>query len=327
MITETIDQGWGPEHPLKRFEMALINQYLRPFDQDDISTIVINSTWYDGELNQRLRDRFLKNQPGRIVLISMLDAAIVQPYMFDYVGCAVRAVGYYPGPDWIDYWGLVTDSHMVLPGVNLVDETRIDTAFMCLNRKPHWHRQQLYDALQHKHLLDSGMVSLGGQAGQAVRLLLEDAGACDLAPNGGIEQNGISNDIMSLGHPGNWQRHFLNIVTETEYDVSGTTFVTEKIYKPILGLRPFLVYSADGAREWLLAHGFQSYIDDFQDISELDLSQPANMVPFLEILVSQGPGYWQEKYLDLRDKILYNRSQFDRHVAAQRTKIERGIHA
>jgi hypothetical protein len=42
--------------------------------------------------------------------------------------------------------------------------------------------------------------------------LMVDAGQSTLAPNGGPEQHGIANDIMSLGHPTNWNRHFINIV-------------------------------------------------------------------------------------------------------------------
>lgn len=327
MIQENIDQGWGPEHPLKQMEIEIVDRYLTPFRQDNKCCVVINSTWFDGDLNRRLQQKFAQSSPDRIVLVSMLDAAIAQPHMFDYVGCEVRAVGYYAGPDWIDYWSLVVDRHMRLPGINLLDEQLIDTAFMCLNRKPHWHRLQLYKDLESLRLLDQGLISLGGNDGQAVRLLSVDSGGSDLAPNGSADQNGIANDIVSLGHGRNWQRHFLNVVTETQYDVSGTTFVTEKIYKPILGMRPFLVYAADGAKDWLLAHGFQSFINDFRDITDLALDQPANLAPFLQTLVQQGPRYWRKKIIDLRDKISYNRSQFDRHVASQHTKIERGIDA
>lgn len=327
MIIETIDQGWGPEHPLKRMEMTIVDRYLRPYREDASRTVVINSTWFDGDLNQQLQERFIRECPDRIVLVSMLDAAIARPNMFLDLGCEVRAVGYYAGPDWIDFWSLVVDDHMRLPGINLLDDSEMDRAFMCLNRKPHWHRVQLFRAMESGGLLDHGLVSLGGDNGQATRLLDQDSGGSDLAPNGGTQQNGIANDIVSLGHASNWQRHFLNVVTETEFNVSATTFVTEKIYKPILGLRPFLVYSPDGAVPWLKSQGFETFTHDFQDITDSDPSNPQSVVPFLQDLVQAGPVYWRKKNLALRDKISYNRMQFDRHVANQRQKIERGIDA
>lgn len=325
MITETIDQGWGPEHPLKQMEMEIVDRYLRLCHEDASRTVVINSTWFDGDLHQRLLDRFERDPPDRIVLVSMLDAAIAQPEHFRPVGCEVRAVGYYPGPDWIDYWSLVVDRYMSFPGINLRSGDHVDRAFMCLNRKPHWHRVRLYEQMVAAGVVDAGLVSMGGDNAPAIRLLEEDAGGTDIAPNGGTQQNGIQNDIVSLGHARNWQRHFLNVVTETQYDVTGTTFVTEKIYKPILGLRPFLVYAPDGARPWLHDHEFECYTRDFQDITDLDLARPDNTVPFLQQLIGAGTAYWQAKLIDLRDKLHYNRMQFDRHVAAQLTKIDQGI--
>lgn len=325
MIVETVDQGWGPEHPLKQQEIEIVDRYLRPYHDDSSHTVVVNSTWFDGDLNQRLQARFQERTPDRIVLVSMIDAAIVQPYMFEHLGCEIRSVGYYPGPDWIDYWSLVVDRYMTFPDINLKEASCVDCAFMCLNRKPHWHRVRLYEQMTAAGIANAGLVSMGGNNGPALKLLAEDAGGTNIAPNGGTEQNGIVNDIASLGHPRNWQRHFLNIVTETQYDVSATTFVTEKIYKPILGLRPFLVYAPDGATSWLCQHGFESYHQDFGDISDLDLSRATNIVPFLQQLIDAGMIYWQTKLIDLRDKIHYNRLQFDRHVAIQQQRINQGI--
>ena len=325
MIVETIDQGWGTEHPLKQMEMEIVNRYLHPYRKDASRTVIINSTWYDDRLHAQLQQRFKRDPPDRIVLISMLDSAICQPHMFANFGCEVRGVGYYPGTDWIDYWSVVVDRHMTLPGINLLDEGQIDRAFMCLNRKPHWHRARLYRQMLQAGIVDEGLVSMGGDSGRAQRLLPQDSGTSNLAPNGGPEQTGIANDIVTLGHATNWQRHFINIVTETQYDVSGTTFVTEKIYKPMLGLRPFLVYAPDGACAWLEDQGFQNFTHDFCDMTDLALSQPDNLVPFLHQLVLQGPCYWQHKLLALREKILHNRLQFDRHIHKQKIKIDQGI--
>ena len=93
----------------------------------------------------------------------------------------------------------------------------------------------------------------------------------------------------------------------------------------MLGHRPFLVYAADGAVSWLDQHGFKNYTKDFGDITELDLSDPENMVPFLEILVTQPRSYLRHKIIDLQDKIAYNRNRFREFVKEQQIKIEKGI--
>jgi len=164
-----------------------------------------------------------------------------------------------------------------------------------------------------------------GGSGTATRSLVVDTDHDNLAPNASREHYGIPNDIVSLGHAENWQRHFVNIVTETFYDINRTGFVSEKIYKPVVGCRPFLVYDPDGGTQWLRDHGFESYVTDFQDITDLDLSMPDNLADFLVVLCEQPPQYWQAKYLALQEKILYNKNHFTDHVQHQWLKIKQGI--
>jgi hypothetical protein len=174
--------------------------------------------------------------------------------------------------------------------------------------------------------LDHGIVSMGSAGeSQARRRITESVTANAFAPNGQVQHHGIVNDIVSLGDPVNWRRCFLNVVTETVFDVSQCHFVSEKIFKPMLGHRPFLVYATDGAVSWLDQHGFQNYTKDFGDITELDLCDSENMVPFLEILATQPKSYLRHKIIDLEDKIAYNYHRFQEFVEEQQTKIKKGI--
>jgi len=322
MIIKTFDNGWGNQYPLKKLELQIVDQYLK---NNSDKTVVINSTWYSDEYHNTVMSQLRNLDFDNIVLISLLDAAIPQAKWYQEFDRPVYGIGYYPGKFAIDFWALVVDQHFCLPNFDLNNHSKIDTAYMCLNRKPHWHRLQLYNKLVDLNLLDQGIVSLGGDDAPAVRLLENDAGQSDLAPNGGPNQNGIANDIMSLGHSDNWQRHFLNVVTETQFDIKNTCFVSEKIYKPIIGMRPFLVYASDGAVSWLDNCGFESYVKDFQDISDLELSRPENIAPFLEILCAQSSVYWQSKYLALKDKIMYNKTHFTEYVKQQKLIVEKGM--
>ena len=130
---------------------------------------------------------------------------------------------------------------------------------------------------------------------------------------------------MSLGDTSNWCRSFLNVITETTWDINNSGFVSEKIYKPIVGCRPFLVYDPDGATQWLTHRGFEPYTQDFRDISDLDLTNPDNLAAFLEVLCAQPRAYWQKKFLDLQSKIMYNKQHFADYIRDQRQIIEKGI--
>ncbi len=74
----------------------------------------------------------------------------------------------------------------------------------------------------------------------------------------------MPNDIESLGHPSNWNTHFLNIVTETQfggYDQS--IFFSEKTFKPIIGHRPFIILGGSNKYHGLQELGFDTYDDIF----------------------------------------------------------------
>jgi hypothetical protein len=93
----------------------------------------------------------------------------------------------------------------------------------------------------------------------------------------------------------------------------------------MLGMRPFLVYASDGAVAWLTERGFESYVDEFKDITDMDLSNSKNMAPFLSVLCQQGPQYWQSKYIALNDKIVYNKEHFIKYVEQQKFIVKKGI--
>lgn len=327
MIIKTFDNGWGDEFPAKQFENFLLSKVYEQLKSDPKTTVVVNSVWYSDFYHTHTVMPYLKaNSIDRVVLVSMLDPAIPQADWFQGLAGEVVSVGYYPGAGFVDYWALFLDKHFQEPHiVDMVRADVIDTAFMCLNRKPHWHRVKLYRQLEANNLLDSGLVSLGGDNGPAVRTIAEELDVVNLAPNSGVEQNGIPNDITTLGRIENWQRCFLNVVTETIFDINHNYFVSEKIYKPILGHRPFLVYDTDGATRWLTERGFETYCRDFGDISDLDLTDPDNIVPFLSVLCQQPRTYWQKKFLDLIEKMLYNKRQFDVYANSQQKLINEGL--
>lgn len=325
MIIKKFDNGWGSVWPLKQFEQSIVDDLLQHMARDTSRTVVINSVWYSTEYHQQVLAWLRNNQLDRIVLVAMIDAAIPRPEWYDEFDCEVVSVGYYSGDHSLDFCAVFVDKFLNAPAPDqLTDASKIDTAYMCLNRKPHWHRQKLYNKLQSLDLLQHGMVSMGG-SGTATRSLVVDTEHDNLAPNASRDHYGIPNDIVSLGHVENWQRHFVNIVTETFYDINQTGFVSEKIYKPVVGCRPFLVYDPDGGTQWLRDRGFESYVTDFQDITDLDLSTPDNLADFLLVLCEQTPQYWQAKYLALQEKILYNKHHFTDYVQHQWTKIKQGI--
>lgn len=326
MILHEFDNGWGREYPLKQFEQTVVRKLLRPWVCSDTKTVIINSVWYTGDYHQQVCEWLSTHDWDNLVLIAMLDAAIPKPEWYSQFQRPVTAIGYYPGPGAVDFCALFVDEFLNVESCQDLDQADdIRWPFMCLMRKPHWHRTKLYRKMLSANLVSRGLVSMGAANGQALSTLPIDTEPDSLAPNAANSHYGVPNDIVSLGHLNNWRSHFLNIVAETFYDINLNNFVSEKIYKPIVGHRPFLVYDPDGATAWLGQRGFESFVQDFTDISDLDLTQPANLVPFLSVLCAQPQQYWQQKFVALQPKLLYNRSRFKQYVIEQKQILEQGI--
>lgn len=315
MILKVYDIGWGPEWPMKKLEQEILKNFLKDYYIDNSRAVVINSVWYTGDYHQQVLAELRELKPTHIFVVALLDPPNIQLGWFDEFNCEVLGIGYYPGAGYIDYFALFAD-HFYQPVDQelLLTTDKVDTAYMCLNRKPHPHRLRLVKGLENANLLDSGFVSLGGDH---PRFLDEDSEGQEIAPNGGRSQYGISNDIASLGNINNWQRHCVNIVTETVWNIEPSNFVSEKTFKPILGLRPFLIYAPNGGEACITSRGFEHYLDDFKDITDADLRQPYNIPVFLTELCKQPHTYLKMKLLELRQKLLYNQQQFKKHAQTQ----------
>lgn len=325
MIKHVFNNGWGEGWGWKKLEMQVVNDMCREFVTDQSQTVIINSVWYTDVYHEQVMSWLRNNTWDRIVLVAMLDAAIPQPSWYEEFDRPVLTLGYYAGVNELDLCAVFLHQHLITDAYELQNPDTIDTAYMCLNRKPHWHRKRFFRQLQSFELLDHGLVSMGSEDGKALRSLPEDCEADIMAPNSETMHYGIPNNVCNLGHAKNWNRHFVNIVTETMWDINKCHFVSEKIYKPIMGCRPFLVFDTDGAVTWLTNRGFDPYVNDFRDICDLDLSIGDNIAPFLQTLIHQGPRYWRSKFLDLQPKIQYNKARMDAYVNEQHQLIERGI--
>lgn len=318
MIVKNFDIGWGTEYPMKQLEQDIVKKFLAKYYADNSKTVIINSVWYTGDYHQQVMTELREIQPTHIFVVALLDPPIVQLSWFDELNCEVMGIGYYPGPGYIDYCALFVDYfYQPVDQDLLLDSNKINTAYMCLNRKPHQHRLRLYQGLETAGILDNGIVSMGGDP-VPIRVLQDDVEGQHIAPNGGPEQHGITNDIVSLGHINNWQRHLVNVVTETIWDIEPSNFVSEKTFKPILGLRPFLIYAPNGGVECIAARGFEPYVNDFTDITDADLCKPYNIPVFLTELCKQPQSYLQMKFLQLQEKLLYNQQRFKDYVKQHR---------
>ena len=174
--------------------------------------------------------------------------------------------------------------------INWGDDFR---TFLMYNRKPHEHRVQAVKYFKDNNLLDEGYVSL----------------ASDLVINAGHNDNAdlMNNDPDlpvsdgSLGDDNVWASHFVNVISECT--ISPCTSISEKAYKPIVGLRPFINLSNE-RNEYLRIAGFKTF-NSFWD-EGLEWKEQ------LEYICSQSKSKLREWYEsdEMQDILLHNREHY-----------------
>lgn len=178
-------------------------------------------------------------------------------------------VGNSYGKNYFSYWLYFVYQHLDRFIPDNFDYTlhKDHKSYMCLNRKPHNHRIQLMEALLDADLVNKGYTSLGTfddwqnkSKFKDLPIVLEVDKDYKLG-NEIAGDVGIPNDILSLGNNDIWCKHFLNVVTETV--IHSDVFVSEKTFKPILGLRPFLVLGDNRLYDVLKDMGVDTFDDLF----------------------------------------------------------------
>lgn len=286
-------------------EDVLLKNLFEKIEKSKKKYLIVRSTWLDQEV---LEDQIKNKNFDAVVVCSLMDT----PHLnFNFLNnYPVYNIGYYKNsPFYFDFHAYMVSKYLKIDQSVSLDYSRISVPFMSLNGKPSIHRIEFVTKLIKENLIEKNIVSLNSISKDKLFFRVDKFKPTTITPS--------PFDVYTLGGLDNWHRHFLNVVTETVYDTESLFFITEKTYKPILGYKPFLVYSNNGSVNMLKRFGFEVYNDDFKDITDLDLNNADNYVEFLKILSSQHIKYFQKKYKFFKEKILYNRNHFFKHLDTQ----------
>ena len=192
--------------------------------------------------------------------------------------------------------------------------------YICLNRKPHYHRLFLVDLLEKYNLLSNGYVSVHREHNPIYlkEQLLEKVSRANKSI---VDNIPIDNDIVSLGDPNIWNSYFINVVTETT--VHTDVFISEKTWKPIIGLRPFLILGDYHIYNHLKELGFDTFDDLFGTwYSSKNWEKRAKSI--VDILNFYKNKDINRIYDQILDRLMNNRKQFFEVVRHNLDYIENG---
>jgi len=188
-----------------------------------------------------------------------------------------------------------------------------DNLFLCYNRKPHRHRQMLHDQMIKHGVINRGIFTLGNEDKSKIKMVNVDRSVVPPHDTRRHGDFGIPNDTMTLGNLEVWNSHLVTIVTETQHvPVMGFPWFSEKIWKPIIGMRPYLLLGDGGSVRYLEDNGSFTFNETFG--IEKDDATVSDIVHAMEKF-TKDPA---EVYDSVVPLLRHNKKRFNEFVLEQK---------
>ena len=192
----------------------------------------------------------------------------------------------------------------------------IEKLFLSYNRKPHPHRKFLLKQFDNYNLTNLGIISRpDSPIGDLTFYNPPQLDRYDAEVNAKFP-----NDIFSLGDSVLWNKFLINVVTETT--IHTNVFLSEKTWKPIIGLRPFLILGDNNLYIHLQELGFDTFDDVFGTWWELPRWQyRAQAIADILKKFEANPATLNSLYQKLLPRLLNNRKRFEEYTIENHNKI------
>jgi hypothetical protein len=259
--------AWRAGHLEREIVDSISNQIA--LEHSDLNCVVAVPSWHDPpDVVTQIKDI----DPDITVICSLSDPLGPIENLLHKIQGKVILLGYVDKDLKFDFWAHACNKFFKKYENQELYSDNFTHTFLNYNRKPHRHRIELVKLLEESNLIQHGIVTLGN-SNYSVNDTQEDY--IDYGSNDVVGDVGIPNDVYSLGQLKIWNKCFLNIVSETQFEFSPNVFVSEKIYKPIIGLRPFVINGSPGIYRWLKNAGF----DCFDDLFDVESLSDESMIP------------------------------------------------
>lgn len=279
----------------------IAHDILKKFDSNN--RLVFSTTWTSPEDLEIVSDYIQKNPNNRVLIVSTFDQDLYLNFIHDnvtHINC-----------NDFCFWLLVIEKHFIKYDVESVLPEKLINKFITYQRKVYDERTLLYESLKDKQ----GIITIGNKTFDSININLPD--------HPGYNEIGgnitIANDIYSLGNIDIWKSSFLNIVVETTQDLKKPTpFFSEKTFKPIIGMRPFIAYGHPKTTQKLKEMGFETFDDDFGYKQTDDYGENAKRI--IDVIDSLDD--LDSLYKKLYPKILHNKNVLNQVIKNEWNKLE-----
>lgn len=330
-----------PSYQWHTDETCLIDQLLRQIETayPHQHNLLVNTTWFGPQFDNGAYEDFLQeidiHPVDNLFFLAAADPVFLNPdqlaHLVKISACkTVTYLGHFDGEYYFNFHAMVLPKYFRQYHDDDLVLRDIKWLFVNYNRKPRVHRVDLVNKLVQHDLDRRGLISLGrndemfSQTTEQTACFLLNEEPDDYAQEGnwGMDMRyGIPHDIHSLGNMQIWQNHFITVVSETEFWPWDNMFISEKTWKPILGLRPFVINGQQKIYHYLRQQGFRTFEKYWPsiDIEQQEVHQ--GIVDLLLYLAGLSTQELIQLWRSMLPDLLHNRDRFHEFSREQCLKI------
>lgn len=212
----------------------------------------------------------------------------------------------------------------------------IKHVYVSYSRKPYQHRLNFTRALKQHNLLQHGIVTLGRAfPGEPDHGLYMSIGERDedyrewghwYTPGTAGTPHEIPHDLYTLHNWPVWQHHFLHVVNATAPGNMDPVFVNQIGFKPLIGMRPFVINGQTKQYRYLHEQGFKTFERWWPEVKqEIDASDPLlhqSIIDLIRRLSEMPRSELLSMYNDMLPDLLYNRQRWYEWAAEQKNLVK-----
>jgi hypothetical protein len=325
-------------------EVTLINNIKNQIDvkYPNTQNLFINTTWFGPQFNNGQFEKLTelikqKKQFDNLFLLAAVDPVFLNSDQIANIVAETKStnvflLGHFDSNYQFNFHSTVLPKYFKSYTIEELWLTDLNWLFVNYNRKPREHRTELVQKIVDANLKDFGVMSLGkndktfSKQEEVLCLLLGESIEEYKEGNWSMPDTfGIPHDIHSLGNMKTWRTHFLTVVSETEFWPWDNTFVSEKTWKPIIGLRPFVLNGQTKIYKYLRDNGFYTFNHYWPHIEmeELPESEVHNsLINVIQFLSTLSKTTLLEMYADMLPALKHNRNRFFEYAQEQKYKTE-----
>ena len=271
------------------------------------SNLIINCTWLDPEdtnLVPWVKQHLIPNST-KLYIVALIDnmhwfTVGKTMNILKGLGCDVEYYGFHID-NWYSFFPSILKKYEQ-SDVHLDENPNY--LYLSYNRKPSTHRISLVKKLVDNQLIDRGYITFEKNYFKEVDIKTETT---DQTLHTSDLRYSRPEDVLTLGNLDIWNQSYLIIVSETT--TLDPWHLSEKIWKPILGLRPFLLNGNSESYKLLRKLNFYTPADLFKDI-ELNKADPNVVYTKIKSLYSIEPIELYELWCKQKDMLVHNRNAF-----------------